>query len=234
MKKKKEEKIEQKIDKKEFMKQEAEEREKGDSLSIEKDTEDTMEKLKEECSLLWDKYARLQAEFDNYKKRSCKERTEFIKFANENLILELLDILDNFERGIKAAEVKKDFDLLHQGVDMISRQLHSLLEAKGLTKIISVGRKFDPHLHEAVEVTEEEGVEADLISEELQKGYILNSRIIRPARVKVLKRKAKKEQKEQEEEQIEPGEGGIDKEPNKNSNGIENNLNRKNKVDIDK
>jgi len=207
MKKKKE----KKIDKKEFTKQEAEEGEKGDSLSIEKDTEDTMEKLKEECSLLWDKYARLQAEFDNYKKRSCKERTEFVKFANENLILELLGILDNFERGIKAAEVKKDFELLHQGVDMISKQLHSLLETKGLTKIISIGRKFDPHLHEAVEVTEDEGVEADLISEELQKGYILNNRIIRPAKVKVLKPKEKKEQKKQE--QLEPEESETNKEP---------------------
>lgn len=135
-----------------------------------------------------DKYIRLQAEFDNYRKRSSKDRIEFIKFANEGLIIELLEILDNFERGIKAAESKKDFDLLHQGVDMISKQLHVLLEAKGLVKIKSVGEKFNPHYHEAVEVIAGGG-EKDMISEEMQPGYLLNGRIIRPARVKVAKGK---------------------------------------------
>ncbi len=149
-----------------------------------------------------DKYLRLQAEFDNYKKRAYRERGEFVKFANEGLILELLDILDNFERGIKAAELKKDFGLLHQGVDMISRQLHSLLESKGLIRIKSVGEKFDPHRHEAVEVAESPQVTEDTVSEELQPGYLLNGRIIRTAKVKVLKAQqaADKEVKEEEKE----------------------------------
>jgi len=138
---------------------------------------------------LWDRYVRLQADFDNYRKRSFRERTEFIKFANEGLILELLGILDNFERGIKAADQKKDFTLLHQGVDMISRQLHGLLEEKGLRRIKVVGEKFDPHRHEALEVIEDEAQQSDTVVEELQPGYIFNGRIIRPAKVKVARSK---------------------------------------------
>ena len=142
-------------------------------------------KEKQDYAELWDKHIRLQAEFDNYKKRSLWERGDFVKFANEGLIIELLSILDNFERGIKSAEQKKDYDLLHQGVDMISKQLHSLLETKGLSRIKSTGQKFDPHQHEAVEVVD--GDDEGLIIEELQPGYFLSGRILRPARVKVIK-----------------------------------------------
>lgn len=148
-------------------------------------------KNKEEYNVLWDRYVRLQAEFDNYRKRSCKERAEFVKFANEGLIIELVGILDNFERGIKAAEFKKDFDLLHQGVEMISKQFRDLLEAKGLNRVESVDKKFDPHSHEAVEVIESEDSQDDMIVEELQPGYLLNGRVIRPAKVKVSKSKKK-------------------------------------------
>lgn len=145
-------------------------------------------KNKNDYDSLWDSYLRLQADFDNYKKRFFKERTDFIKFANEGLILELLGILDNFERGIKSAEQKKNYDLLHQGVDMISRQLHSLLREKGLQRIEVMGEKFDPHLHDALEVVESDAEEG-IIVEELQPGYILNGRILRHAKVKVSKGK---------------------------------------------
>ncbi|MBN1406012.1 MAG: nucleotide exchange factor GrpE [Candidatus Omnitrophica bacterium] len=137
----------------------------------------------------YDKYLRLQAEFDNFKKRTFKEKLEFVKFANEGLMLELVSILDDFERGIKSAEQKKDFALLHQGVDMISKQLHRLLEEKGLKKIKSAGEKFNPDEHEAIETVEDSKKEDGIITEELQPGYFLNGRIIRPARVKVVKNK---------------------------------------------
>lgn len=153
-------------------------------------------KNKQEYDALWDRFVRLQAEFENYKKRSYKERIEFMKFANEGLIMELLSIVDNFERGIKSAELKKDFDLLHQGVNMISKQLHTLLESKGLKKIKAEGEKFDPHQHEAIEVIEAEDAKDDRVVEELQAGYLLNGRIVRPAKVKVVKRKeVEKEEK---------------------------------------
>ena len=167
-----------------------------------KEKKEPKETPKEEPGLqeLSDKYLRLQAEFDNFKKRSYKEKIQFVKFANEGLILELLEILDNFERGIKAAELKKDFDLLHQGVDMISKQLHSLLETKGLKRIKSVGEKFDPHQHEALEVIEDEDTEEDKIIEELQPGYLLNERVVRPAKVKVVKRKEVEKQRSKDVE----------------------------------
>jgi len=139
----------------------------------------------------YDKFLRLQAEFDNFKKRTVRERVEFIKFANEELMLELVGILDDFERGIKSAEQKKDFELLHQGVDMISKQLHRLLEEKGLKRIKCIGEKFNPNEHEAIEVVESASKEENTILEELQPGYVLNGRIIRPAKVKVVKNKEK-------------------------------------------
>ncbi len=167
-----------------------------------------VEEVKEaqDYSVLWDKYLRLQAEFDNYRKRSFKEKADFIKFANEGLIIELLTILDGFERGVKSAEQKKDYQLLHQGVDMIFKQLHSLLETKGLSRIKSLGQKFNPHQHEAVEVIDGEDVEEEIVVDELQSGYLLGGRIIRPAKVKVVrvKKKIKEEIKEEiKDEEIE-------------------------------
>jgi len=147
---------------------------------------------KDDCQ---DNLLRLQAEFDNFRKRSFTQKQEFVKFANEGLILELLSILDDFERSIKSAELKKDYDLLHQGVDMISKQLHKLLQEKGLKKIKSIGEDFNPHEHEALEVVESEEAEEEKIIEELQPGYMLNERIIRPAKVKVIK--CKHENKEE-------------------------------------
>jgi len=135
----------------------------------------------------YDKFLRLQADFDNFRKRSARDREDFVKFANEGLILELVSIVDDFERGVRSAEQKKDFDLLHQGVDMILKQLHRLLEEKGLTRIECLGKKFDPLLHDAIEVAEgEEGDEGSIV-EELQPGYKFNGRVIRPAKVKVVK-----------------------------------------------
>ncbi|MBN3040422.1 MAG: nucleotide exchange factor GrpE [Candidatus Omnitrophica bacterium] len=160
-------------------------------IEITKNFESQEKKTEDDYRQLWDKYLRLQADFDNYRKRSFKERAEFIKFANEGLIMELLNILDNFERGVKAADQKKDFDLLHQGVDMISKQLHSLLQAKGLDRIKALGMKFDPHQHEALEVVEDDNTDVDIVEEEMQPGYTLNGRIIRPAKVKVRRPKEK-------------------------------------------
>lgn len=148
----------------------------------------------------YDKFLRLQADFDNLKKRTLKEKAEFVKFANEALILDLVGILDDFERSIRAAEQKKDFDLLHQGVDMISKQLHRLLEEKGLKRIKSVGEKFDPNQHEAIEVEEDKKSEDATILEEFQPGYMLNGRIIRPAKVKVVKNKTEDDVSTQEKE----------------------------------
>jgi molecular chaperone GrpE len=151
-----------------------------------------------------DKLLRLQAEFDNFRKRSIKERQEFIKYANEGLIIELVGMLDNFERSIKAADQKQDFRLLHQGVDMISKQLHKLLEEKGLKKISSLGEKFDPNKHEAIEAVVSDEAEEGQILEEFQPGYMLNERVIRPAMVKVAKKPEPAAEQAQEKYEEQP------------------------------
>ena len=150
---------------------------------------DVLKKEISEKDKLHDMYLRLQAEFDNYRKRTIKEKEEFVKYAAEGLIIDLVSTLDDFERGIKSAEQKKDFNLLHQGVDIISRQLHKMLEEKGLKRIKSVGEKFNPYEHEAVEVVESDEQEDGTVIEELMPGYSLNGRVIRPAKVRVAKGK---------------------------------------------
>ncbi|MDD5634548.1 MAG: nucleotide exchange factor GrpE [Candidatus Omnitrophica bacterium] len=135
----------------------------------------------------YDNWLRGRAECDNMRKRLEKEKFEHIKYANEDLILELIEILDNFERGIKSAEQKKDFTLLHQGVEMISKQLHKLLEERGLQRIKGVGAKFDPYKHEALEVVKGDPSKDGIIDAELQAGYELNGRVIRTAKVRVIK-----------------------------------------------
>lgn len=158
-----------------------------------------VERQKQEHQDLWNRYLRLQAEFDNYRKRSLQEKAEFIKFANQGLISELIGIVDNFELSIKYADKKNDFKLMHQGVDMIIKQLHTLLKSKGLEKIKTVGENFNPYQHDALEIIEDQDVEVDTVIEELQPGYLLSGRILRPAKVKVAKPKeAKKEVEKQE------------------------------------
>ncbi|MFH1407063.1 MAG: nucleotide exchange factor GrpE [Candidatus Omnitrophota bacterium] len=135
-----------------------------------------------------DKYLRAHAEFENYKKRLDKERAEFLKFASQSIILELLKVLDDFDRALDAAKNSKDFALLSQGLEMTRKDLYEILENWGLTRIGTVSEKFDPAKHEAVATVDTQDTEEDVIVEELQKGYMLNDRVIRPAKVKVAKR----------------------------------------------
>ncbi|MCF7871372.1 MAG: nucleotide exchange factor GrpE [Candidatus Omnitrophica bacterium] len=181
---------------------------KGDKNLENNQTEaEIVERQKQEYQDLWNRYLRLQAEFDNYRKRSLQEKAEFIKFANQGLISELIGILDNFELSIKYADKKNDFKLMHQGVDMIIKQLHTLLKSKGLEKIKTVGENFNPHQHDALEIVEDQDVEIDTVVEELQPGYLLSGKILRPAKVKVAKPKKEaekqrnKETKKEKEEQ---------------------------------
>lgn len=143
----------------------------------------------------FDKLLRSQAEFENFKKRTTRERQEFLKLANEGLIYELISILDNFERAFESANKMKDFKSLHQGVEMILKQIHQLLEKNGVKKIECVGKAFDPVHQEAIAHIETDKYSENTVVEEVQKGYLLEDRLIRPAVVKVSKRphKNKKE-----------------------------------------
>ena len=128
---------------------------------------------------------RLQADFDNYRKRTQKEKTELIKYASERLVGDLLPVLDNFDRAVSAAKVNPDFTSFSQGVEMILRQMQTALSKEGLREMDAVGQPFDPNLHEAVlRVASEEHPENTVV-EELQKGYYLKEKVLRPCMVKV-------------------------------------------------
>jgi molecular chaperone GrpE len=134
-----------------------------------------------------DMMLRLAAEMDNYKKRTAKERESLIKYAAQGIVLELLPILDNFERAIESASKSKDLGSFLEGVKMIYKQMYEALGRKGVSKIDAVGECFDPNIHEAVmQVASEEHPE-NIVVEELQKGYMLHDRLIRPSMVAVSK-----------------------------------------------
>ena len=140
----------------------------------------------------FDRLLRLQADFDNYKKRLEKERIEFIKFANEEIIAEILQILDDFERAVEAGKTKHDFDVLYKGIEMIHKDFKGFLKEKGLKEIEAKGKLFNPSEHEAMMQEETNDHPEDHIIEEFQKGYTLNGRVIRPSKVKVAKKPEKK------------------------------------------
>lgn len=133
----------------------------------------------------YDHLLRLQAEFDNFRKRTQKEKTELIKYAAERLVADLLPVLDNFERAASAAKVNSDITAFSQGVDMIFRQLHSVLTNEGLKAVEALGQPFDPNIHEAVLRIDSDEHPENTCVEELQKGYYLKDKVLRPSMVKV-------------------------------------------------
>lgn len=137
----------------------------------------------------WDKLLRLQADFDNVRKRMEKEKQDFVKFANEGIILELLNILDDLERTVELAQAQhQDISSFLKGVEMILAHLYEMLKDYGVKPIEAEGKIFDPHLHEALMQVENKELAEHTIIEELQKGYMLNDRVIRTAKVKVSKK----------------------------------------------
>ena len=134
----------------------------------------------------YDKWLRVHADFENTRKRLEKEKLEFLRFANEDLILELLPIIDNLDRAINShKDPEKDPHL--KGVLLIKDDLHKLLEHYGVAKVKSVGEKFNPDFHEAIMLVESKEHPEDIIVEELQVGYTMHGKLIRPASVKVSK-----------------------------------------------
>jgi len=159
----------------------------GNERFLKKDEKE--EKLKE----LTDTLQHLQAEFENYKKRIEKENCEFIKCANEEVIVRLLPIIDNFELALKSCRAKDDF---YKGMELIYSQLIDTLHSQGLKHIDCLGKKFDPYYHEVL-LTEESDKEDNSIVEELQKGYLLYEKVIRHSKVKIAKKKKEVEKKEE-------------------------------------
>jgi len=133
-----------------------------------------------------EKYIRLCAEFDNARKRFEREKLEFVKYANQGLIIEFLNILDDLQRIVDAAGAKhQDYESFLKGVEMIMAHLYEMLKRNGLKPVESVGKKFDPHCHEILMQEQTDQKEDGTVLEEFQRGYYLGDRIVRTAKVKV-------------------------------------------------
>jgi molecular chaperone GrpE len=149
--------------------------------------EERLAALEAEHQDLKDKYLRKYADFENYKKRITKEREESARYSNAALLLDVVGIIDDFERAIKSAEDGKDFKKFHAGISMIEKQLVSILEKKwGLERFAAKGRPFDPERHEALMAEQSAQATTATVVEDLQSGYVLHGRVLRPAKVKVL------------------------------------------------
>lgn len=141
--------------------------------------------LKQEAEENYNRYLRVQADFDNFRKRTRKEREDLLKYASQPLIESLLPAVDNLERALAAGQGSDDAESLMKGVDMVFRHIKQILEQEGLQAIEAEGKPFDPQYHQAVMQEESADHESGIVIQELQKGYVLKDRVIRPSMVKV-------------------------------------------------
>jgi molecular chaperone GrpE len=146
-----------------------------------------LEKARAEAESYLDDLRRLQADFDNYRKRTLREQTARTASASQALVAKLLPVLDNFELAVSAAERSRDFDRMLQGVEMVLGALREVLEGEGLVKIEAEGKPFDPERHEAVIAVEQEDAEPGMVVGIVRTGYELGGKVLRPAMVKVAK-----------------------------------------------
>ena len=151
--------------------------------------ESELEKLKAERDTLIDRLARLQAEFENARKRAAKEQHDFREYAQADAIKALLPILDSFEHALKAPS--SDVSEFRSGAELIYKQLQDALTKLGVRSVPAQGEPFDPHVHQAIEMVETRDVPDHHVVEELQRGYKFKDRLLRPSMVKVAKNSKK-------------------------------------------
>ncbi|MBQ6671857.1 MAG: nucleotide exchange factor GrpE [Spirochaetales bacterium] len=165
---------------------EIKEEETVEEVSQEEILKNKVEELEKANAELKDQMLRRQAELENYRKRLIRDKEEAVQFANESLIRDILGFLDNMDRALAAAKNGGDLNALVEGFSMTQNQLLSTLDKNwGLKEIESVGKEFDPSLHEACMMTVDESLEKETVLEEFQKGYTLHDRVIRPSKVKI-------------------------------------------------
>ena len=145
----------------------------------------------DESAELRDKLLRLTAEFDNFRKRSIREKEEYRKFAIEQMVIELLEVYDNFERALESAKQTDDISSVIKGVEMVFKQFAGILEKEGLQKIECKGAEFDPYLHEAMMHVDHPDHDDNTVVDVCKPGYYLHSKVIRPAMVTVSKKSDK-------------------------------------------
>lgn len=175
--------------------EEKEKKEKGEEEAI-RITKEELEALKKralERDDFLDKLQRTRADYSNYQKRMNNEIEKIRRFAIQDLTVALTSILDNFNRAVNSSKELKDFTRLLEGIQIVENQLYKILESYGMKSIETVGKPFDPLLHEAVMEVEDHSQPHHTIIEELQRGFLLHDRVIKPAKVKVSKMTKEKE-----------------------------------------
>jgi molecular chaperone GrpE len=155
-----------------------------DSIDVETELAET-ERLREEVRREHEMYLRALADFDNYRRRIERERASAADLGKREIILSLLDVLDGFDNAFRQAGAGKSS--VSEGFRLLHRKLLSLLEAHGVTPFKSVGKSFDPHLHEAVGSVETDEYDSGIIVDEVQRGYRRGDEVLRPSRVRVAK-----------------------------------------------
>jgi len=185
---KKEEPEEEKEEGKKKAKKEEEVLEEAELVEEEPEV-DELEEAKKESAKWKDSYMRKIAEFENIKKRMQREKEDFVKYASEKLVVKVLESVDNLERAIESSKKNQDFDSLVKGVEMTLNQMHKLLKDEGVEPLESEGKEFDPYQHHAMMQEENKEFEHNTVIQELQKGYKMKGKVIRPALVKVAKNK---------------------------------------------
>jgi molecular chaperone GrpE len=159
--------------------EENEQRASADSSALETE----LERLKAENRLLLERMARMQAEFDNARKRAQREQQEFKDYALTNAMKSLLPVLDSFDRALAHPDASAEH--FRSGMELIDRQFHDALTKLGVTEIEAEGQPFDPNVHEAIEMVETDQVPDNHVLQELQRGYKIKDRLLRPAMVRV-------------------------------------------------
>lgn len=146
-------------------------------------------KLLEEVAQAKDKYVRIYADFENARKRMERERQEFVKYANEELLINFLNILDDLERTVEVAQTKhQDYEAFLKGIEMVMAHVYDLLKKNGVKPIEAKGKKFDPNVHEVLMQEETDQAEDGIVLEEFQKGYYLGEKVVRTVKVKLAKK----------------------------------------------
>jgi molecular chaperone GrpE len=161
--------------------------ENGEKQAVELTHEEKIAELEAQLAETRDQLLRKAADFENFRKRMNQEKQNSIEYANQSLLLDIIPVIDDFERAIQAGEGSSDINSLLEGVKMIEKRLTSQLESKwGLKRFNSAGEPFDPNRHEALMVEKSPDITEAVVQEDLSRGYLLKDRVIRTSKVKVL------------------------------------------------
>ncbi len=179
--------------------------------------QEVITQLETENAGLNDQLLRKQADFENFRKRVAREKEEMARYANSMLLLDVVEIIDDFERAIKFSQESKDFEAFHSGVELIEKQFISMLERKwGLNRFDSKGEIFNPERHQAIATEENDEHDQPTVAEDYQKGYLFHDRVLRPAKVKVVQPTTEMKRDEKQPNNTEAIEGDNDGKNNRN------------------